>query len=104
MSIPRRTMRDIKSLSGKVDRIANSYMAYMQITCLEMEKTRKDRERVSALQRMQNLEARIRTIEFEKAALLRALSEHGAVPALGIINPISGPATPGRDGGLKLRY
>lgn len=104
MSMPRRTMRDIKSLSGKVDRIANSYMAYMQITCLEMEKARKDRERVSALQRVQNLTARIRAIELEKASLLRALTERGAVPAPGIANPGCGPATVGGDGGLKLRY
>ena len=43
MAILRRTMRDIKTLSGRVDRISNPYMAYMQITCLEMEKVRKGR-------------------------------------------------------------
>ena len=45
-------MRDIRTLSGRVDRIANAYMAYMQITCLEMEEARKGRERESALQRV----------------------------------------------------
>ncbi len=109
MGIPRRTMRDIKTLSGKVDRIANPYMAYMQITCLEMEKARKGRERASARQRLETLEARLQEIEVEKASLLRALSEHGAHPAPGTgdrgpTSPGSRPAFGRNGGGLKLRY
>ena len=71
MGIPRKTMRDIRTLSGKVDRIANPYMAYMQITCLEMEKARKGREKASALQRVETLNGRLRDIEAERASLLR---------------------------------
>ena len=72
MAMPRRTLRDIRTISGRVDRVANPYMAYMQITCLEMEKVRKGRERASMLQRMQLLDNRLRDIEAEKAMLLRA--------------------------------
>ncbi len=109
MSVPRKTMRDIKTLSGRVDRIANPYMAYMQITCLEMEKCRKARERASALARLETLNTRLREIEVEKASLLRALSERGSHPALGAIpgSAVSGsrPASGrGAAGGLKLRY
>lgn len=92
MATPRRTMRDIRTLSGKVDRIANPYMAYMQITCLEMEKARKGREKASALQRVENLNERLRDIEAEKAALLRALAERGAAPTVG--TPGEGSWTP----------
>ena len=98
-------MRDIKTLSGRVDRIANPYMAYMQITCLEMEKTRKGREREAALQRVQNLDARLGDIELQKASLLRALAERVATPGSREIASESRPAcarTAG--GGLKLRY
>ncbi|MBI2189181.1 MAG: hypothetical protein HYU37_18950 [Acidobacteria bacterium] len=103
MSHPRKSMRDIKTLAGRVDRIANPYMAYMQITCLEMEKARKGREKESALQRARNIDARLSDIEREKAILLNALAERGAAPAP--------PGAPGRQphaagngGGLKVRY
>ena len=98
MAMLRRTMRDIKTLSGRVDRIANPYMAYMQITCMEMEKVRKGREKESALQRVQNLDARLQEIEVQKASLLRALAERAATRGCGEIG--SGRAM----GGLKLRY
>jgi hypothetical protein len=108
MGIPRKTMRDIKTLSGRVDRIANSYMAYMQITCLEMEKARKARERASVQARLENLNARLGEIDSEKSSLLRALSERGSHPAPGAIptSAISGsrPASARSAGGLKLRY
>jgi hypothetical protein len=98
-------MRDIRTLTGKVDRIANPYMAYMQITCLEMEKARKGREKISALQRVENLDGRLRDIEAEKASLLRALAERGAAPAAGAPSGESIPTAPTRSArGFKLRY
>ena len=104
MGIPRRTMRDIRTLSGKVDRIANPYMAYMQITCLEMEKARRGREKASALQRVENLNGRLRNIEAEKAALLRALTEREAVSRPAPSSPGSRPPSPRSAGGVKIRY
>ena len=104
MAMLRRTMRDIKTLSGRVDRIANPYMAYMQITCLEMEKARKGRERAAALQRVQNLDARLGEIELQKASLLRALAARTATPGFGDITSESRPACERTAGGLKLRY
>ena len=104
MAIPTKTMRDIRTLSGKVDRIANSYMAYMQITCLEMEKVRKGREKASALQRVENINARLRNIEAEKAALLCALAAAGAAPAIWTPSAGSRPAPLRSAGGFKLRY
>lgn len=103
MSLPRKSMRDIKTLSGRVDRIANPYMAYMQITCLEMEKLRKGREKESALKRLQDLDARLDDIEREKAALLHALAERGAARAA-TASPGGRPAFSGSAAGLKLRY
>ena len=96
-------MRDIKTISGKVDRIANPYMAYMQITCLEMEKVRKEREKDSALKRLQDLDARLHEIERDKASLLRALAERGAARAA-TASPGGRPAFNGSVAGLKLRY
>jgi hypothetical protein len=104
MAIPRKTMRDIRTLSGKVDRIANPYTAYLQITCLEMEKARKGRERASALQRVENLNGRLREIEAEKASLIRALAERGAASEAGAPSGGSNPTAPRNARGFKLRY
>jgi len=109
MAAPRRTMRDIKTISGRVDRIANPYMAYMQITCLEMEKVRKGRERAAALQRLEILNARIRDIDNEKASVLRALSARETAQAVEVPNtrlPSLGArsgSTRGA-GGMRIRY
>jgi hypothetical protein len=106
MGGPRKTMRDIKTLSGRVDRIANPYMAYMQVTCLEMEKVRKGHERASALQRLESLNARICEIDSEKAAILRALSERDTARASETtdIKASGRPASARGGGGLRLRY
>jgi len=105
MGIPRRTMRDIRTLSGKVDRIANPYMAYMQITCLEMEKARKGREKASALQRVESLNGRLRDIEAEKATLVRALTEREAGSRSGPSRPGTRPPSPrSAGGGVRIRY
>ena len=104
MGVPRKTMRDIKTLSGRVDRIASPYMAYMQITCLEMERARKGRERASAIQRVENLDARLREIDTEKSALLRALATYGAAPAAGTTPPGSRSIPVARSSGVRIRY
>lgn len=104
MAIPRKTMRDIRTLSGRVDRIAHPYMAYMQITCLEMEKARRGRERASALQRVDLINERLRAIETEKAVLLRALAAGGATSPGAPQGPGSRPSTSRNGTGFKLRY
>jgi hypothetical protein len=50
-------------------------MAYMKISCLEMEKARRDREKFSAETRIRNIDSRLKEIEAEKAALLVRLGE-----------------------------
>jgi hypothetical protein len=78
MTIPKRTIRglqDVRTLSGNVDRIAQPYMAYMKITCLEMEKARRSKERESAMHRVKNIDARFKEIEVEKDTLLQAIAK-----------------------------
>lgn len=104
MTMARKALRDIRTLSGRVDHLANPYMAYMQITCLEMEKARKGHERASALERVRILDGRLAEIEAEKAALLRGLAERGHAPIA------TGPAADGQrapraaSGGFRIRY
>ena len=43
-----RSLKDIRTHSGRVDRVVVPYMAYMKISCLEMEKARRETEKSSA--------------------------------------------------------
>jgi len=84
----------------------------MQITCLEMEKARRDAERRAASERVAHIDARLREIEASKAELLQRLSG-GTVCATKA--PARGAASrmqhlevrpkPKRSGdGFKIRY
>ena len=60
MPIPKKNMRglqDIRTLSGNVDQTVIPYKAYMRLSCLEMEKFRRGKERESAMHRVNNIDA-----------------------------------------------
>jgi len=104
MTIPRRGLRDIRTLAGRSDQLALPYRAYMQITCLEMERVRRNQEKRSASQRIAIIDARLQEVEAEKAVLLQSVGERkpsdtGCAPAAAS-NPLP------RDGkkGFRLRY
>jgi len=105
MAIPRRGLRDIRTHSGRVDQIALPSRAYLKLGCLDMEKERRGKERNSARQRIADIDARLKEIEAEKAAVLQALegppngAGPGGVPGLQL-KPAARPTT----GGFKLRY
>ena len=88
---PVRGLRNLRTLSGRVDKTPAPYRAYMQITCLEMERARRGAERRSAARRVAEIDARISDIEEEKREILRVLADGGGANRL----------LPSR---LKLRY
>jgi hypothetical protein len=104
MTIPKRTIRgvqEIRTLSGNVDRIARHYMPYMKITCLEMEKARRGKEREIAMHRVKDIDARFMEIEAEKAALLQAIDEDNRGKHAGA----GSKSAAGRStGAFKIRY
>ena len=76
MAIPKRNIRglqDIRTLSGSVDQLSEPYKAFMRISCLEMEKLRRGKEKESALNRLNNIDERFQEIEVEKDVLLQTL-------------------------------
>ena len=78
MAIPKRNMRglqEIRTYTGKPAGAVVPYMAYMRITCLEMEKARRSCEQDSARRRLNNIAGRFREIEAEKRELLHALRQ-----------------------------
>ena len=105
MAIPRRGLRDIRTHSGKVDETTLPSRAYLKLGCLEIEKVRRGKEGSSARQRMADIDARLKEIEAEEAAVLQALEgppnggRPRGVPGLEL-KPAARPST----GGFKLRY
>ncbi|MGB6064509.1 MAG: hypothetical protein WBG50_06850 [Desulfomonilaceae bacterium] len=97
-----RGLRDIRTNSGRVERVGIPYMAYMNISCLEMEKARRQKEKISALTRVSVLENRLKEIEVEKDVLLRKLGERKQ-DALSKATKVKVEASPGK-GGFKLKY
>ncbi len=68
-----RGLQNIKTYTGRVGALNEPYRAFMRMSCLEMEKARKGKERDSALQRVDLIEQRFREIEAEEAELLASL-------------------------------
>lgn len=103
MAIPTKGLNQIRTLSGRVDQLSLPYRSYMQITCLEMEKARRNMERASARQRISLIDARLEQIEAAKQELLRALAGSSQGPA-DARSGFSRPAPRKSGGGFKIRY
>lgn len=104
MAILRRGLQEIRTLSGRVDQASITYRAYLKISCLEMEKARRGKEKEAALERLKNTNARFREIEAEKDKLLKALGERNGGKSIDALEIEPKPAPCKNTGGFKLRY
>lgn len=99
-----RGVQDIRTHTGRVSAMNEPYRAFMRISCLEMEKARKTKERDNALHKVELIEKRFREIEAEEAELLAA---HGHVANSGAAQTPGG-ASPDRAEdkatAFKVRY
>ena len=104
MAIASRGLKNIRTLTRRVDQRAQSYRSYMQITCLEMEKARRNAERRGASQRIAEIDARIQEIETEKQTLLGALDgpRRGSAVRQGSVEARPQPRQSGA--GFRVRY
>jgi hypothetical protein len=93
-------VRNLRTLSGRIGQVAVPYRAYMQITCLEMEKARRNSERQNASRLIAEIEARLLEIEAEKVRILESLSEADSAGHAGI----AGQSQVRGKGSFKLRY
>ena len=104
MAVPRKGLCDLRTLSGRVDQAALPYRAYMKISCLEMEKARRGSERASASRRIANIDARLKEVEAEKAALLQSVEGRTGGRSLKLRGLEVRLAPRRSTGGLKIRY
>ena len=104
MAIPRRGLTNIRTLSGRVDQVALPYRAYMKLACLEMEKSRRGKEREAANKRVQDIDLRLEEIAKEEQALLRAVADPEKAASSRLPGLEMKPARPRSTGGFKIRY
>ena len=103
-----RGVKDIRTRSGTPDQVIVPYKAYMAITALEMEKFRRETERENLTLRLNNVNARLQTVESEKTDLLQRLgSDTAGRPARRTVKssrPIRDCPAAGQAGGFKFQY
>jgi hypothetical protein len=97
-----RGLRDIRTHSGRVNRVGIPYMAFMHISCLEMEKARREKERLGAQVRINDIDRRIKEIDAEKDLILKGLGERKTDASHEPASP-KGETTYGK-GVLRLKY
>ncbi len=99
-------MQNIRTGSGTSDQVSEPYKAFLRIGALEMEKSRRGKEKECAVIRVQNIDARFREIEAEKTELLEGLGtikRSNARPGNTTERP--SPSPPAHDkGGFKISY
>ena len=104
MAIPTKGLTSIRTLSGRVDQVSLPYRSYMQITCLEMEKARRDMERKSASRRIALIDARLDEIDKAKRDLFQAVATRGQGALADLPGLDLKPAPRRSAGGFKIRY
>ena len=104
MAIPGKGLNQLRTLSGRVDQLSLPYRSYMQITCLEMERARRNMERKSASRRVALIDARIEEIEKAKEALLEAVATSGRIMPKRRTGLELKPTPRCSSSGFKIRY
>ena len=104
MAIPAKGLNQLRTLSGRVDQLSLPYRSYMQITCLEMERARRNMERKSASQRVASIDARIQEIEKAKLELLQVVDGSGRSTVSRPPGLELKPTPRCNTGGFKIRY
>ncbi len=71
-SRPSRGLQDIRTMSERTSDADNPQRKYLTLAMLELEKARRNKEKQSASQRVQNIDRRVAEIEQQQAGLLAA--------------------------------
>ena len=105
MAIPGKGLNQISTLSGRTDQLSVPYRSYMQISCLEMERARRNTERKAAGQRIALIDVRIEEIDKAKQELLQAAAAGGQGAPARLPGGLEVKPVPRRSmGGFKIRY
>lgn len=94
----RKTVNDIKTHAGTVDRTFLPHKAFMRISCLEMEKAHRVREMENARRRIEAIQKRLKEIDDETDGLMKRIKKNTKEDSG------SGKKTTDGGKGLVLRY
>ncbi|AOJ06473.1 hypothetical protein [Burkholderia mayonis] len=73
MPIPKKGLHDIRARHTPTSAAMPVHSMYMRISCIEMEKSRRDIERQAAQRRIASVDSRLADLEREKARLYAAI-------------------------------
>jgi hypothetical protein len=101
-SIPRRGVQDIRTMTERISNVDNPQRKYLTLAMLELERARRNKEKLSAAQRVQNIDQRLADITAEQTELLAAAEAEldTSTPP----KPQAGGSDSPPDGGFKLTY
>ena len=99
-SPPHRGLQDIRTMSERISDADNPQRKYLALAMLELERARRNKERLSSSQRVANIDQRLADITAEQAVLLAA-----ATAELDTSTP-TGPLaeSAARSGGFTIAY
>lgn len=92
-------VQNIRTHAGRANQSTKPYQAYFRIGALEMEKARRATERQSAMERVNNIDIRVREIETEKSVLMEKIAADRQESL-----PEQNNDKKGEAGNFKIRY
>ena len=81
MAIPKRSRKGLQSIMTHADRSIRAirpHRAFMRVSAIELEKARRQTERIALVQRMREIDQRCRDLDSEKNQLLLLMGERQA--------------------------
>jgi hypothetical protein len=101
-SIPRRGVQDIRTMTERISDVDNPQRKYLTLAMLELERARRNKEKLSAAQRVRNIDQRLADITAEQTELLAAAEAELDTSTLP--KHQAGDSDSPSDGGFKLAY
>ncbi len=103
-SVPRRGLQDIRTMSERISDTENPQRKYLALAMLELEKTRRNKEKRSSSQRVANIDQRLADIAADQTQLLAA-AETELEALISGRQPLPSDDSDGQSGGgMKLTY
>ncbi|OHB66465.1 MAG: hypothetical protein A2V70_02725 [Planctomycetes bacterium RBG_13_63_9] len=103
-SKPARGLQDIRTISERTSDADNPQRKYLSLAMLELEKVRRNKEKQSASQRVENIDRRVAEIEEEQASLLAAAEAELAESSLASRRSGTPDPKSQAERGFKLTY
>ncbi len=103
-SVPRRGVQDIRTMTERISDADNPQRKYLALAMLELERARRNKEKLSASQRVQNIDQRLADITAEQTELLAAAEAELESSTLDKRQRQAAHSDSPSEGGFKIAY